>query len=176
MGSDAQRTGTPPSIADLNFADMALDPAQLDDLVGTRGECVLNWSTRDGDPVGVVVAYVYRQGRFWMTSSAHRKRVAALRSRPRASVVVNRDGMSATFKGDAHIHDSADDDWAALKSWFLPALSGTEPGSSDPAARAVLNYLDAPHQVIIEIPVQLVVSFDFARFGSAMRAGIAGAP
>jgi hypothetical protein len=174
MGSDPSGLARPPSIADLNFADMGLTPKQLDALVGGRGECVLNWSTRDGDPVGVVVAYVYRKDTFWITCAAHRKRVAALRARPRASVVVNRDGVSATFKGDARIHDPEDSEWPTLKSWFLPALSGTEPGSSDPAARAVLNYLDAPHQVIIEIPARLVVSFDFARFGSVMDAAIRG--
>jgi hypothetical protein len=176
MGSNPRGLGAPPSIADLNFAEMALDPAQLDALVGSRGECVLNWTTRDGYPIGAVVAYVYREGTFWMTSSDHRKRVAALRARHRASVVLNRDGLSATFKGHVRIHDSADDDWATLKSWFLPALSGTEPGSTDPAARAMLNYLDTPHIVIIEIPAQLVFSFDFARFESAMQAAIAVKP
>jgi pyridoxamine 5'-phosphate oxidase-like protein len=141
-------------------------------LVGERGECVLNWSTRQGHPVGVVVAYIYRNGRFWTNCNAHRKRVAALRSRPQSSVVVNTDGRSATFKGEAVIHAPGDDDWDRLTGWFYPALAGTERDPDDPAARNHQKFLNSPHQVIIETPADLLVSFDFAKFGAVMQAAI----
>lgn len=160
------------TIDDLDFSTLGLDTDQLADLVGERGECVITWSTREGHPVGVVVAYVFRDGRFWTTSAASRKRVSALRARPWSSVILNRNGLSATFKGASRIHGPEDDDWDALKGWFLPALSGVDSSAKDPQEAALLNYLDAPHQVIIETPAQLVVSFDFTRFGTAMAAAV----
>jgi nitroimidazol reductase NimA-like FMN-containing flavoprotein (pyridoxamine 5'-phosphate oxidase superfamily) len=83
---------------------MALDPSELEALVGDGGECVFSWSTSQGYPVGVVMAYVYRHGSFWTNCAARRKRVAALRARPQAAVVVNRDGKMASYKGDSVIH------------------------------------------------------------------------
>jgi hypothetical protein len=56
----------------LDFSTMALDADQLAELIGGRGECVLNWTTRQGHPVGVVIAYLYRDGHFWLTCTARR--------------------------------------------------------------------------------------------------------
>ena len=70
-----------------NLAGMQLTADELADLVGGGGECVFNWTTSDGFPVGVVVAYVYRHGRFWTTCAARRKRVPALRKRPQSAIV-----------------------------------------------------------------------------------------
>ncbi len=51
---------------------MALDTKQVDELVGEGGTCVFMWSTADGHPVGVTMAYVYR-----MESSGRRRRDGA---------------------------------------------------------------------------------------------------
>ena len=63
---------------------MRLDDDSLRSLVDPGGECIFNWTTADGYPVGVVVAYVYRHGKFWTTCAVRRKRVPALRKRPQA--------------------------------------------------------------------------------------------
>ena len=84
-----------------DLTGMQLDDDQLAQLVGGGGECVFNWTNRDGYPVGVVVAYLYRDGRFFTTCADRRKRVPALRARPQSAVVINRDGMTASFKGDS---------------------------------------------------------------------------
>jgi hypothetical protein len=160
------------TIDDLDFSTLGLDAEQLAALVGERGECVFAWSTSEGHPVGVVVAYIFRDGRFWTTGKASRNRVSALRARPWSSVVINKEGLSATFKGVSRIHGPEDDDWDSLRGWFLPALSGVDPAADDPGARALLRYLDGPHQVIIETPAQLVGSFDFTRFGAAITAAV----
>jgi hypothetical protein len=68
-----------------------------------------------------------------------------------------------------------DDDWGQLTRWFYPALSSVDPDSSDPFARGLLRFLDAPHQAIIETPASLVVSFDFGMFNSAVQAGAGAA-
>lgn len=161
-----------PGIDGLDFASMALDADQLARLVGERGECVLNWTTRHGHPVGVVLAYLYRNDRFWMTCTARRQRVTALTARPRCSVVLNRDGHSATFKGTAIIHQPGDADWPTLTNWFYPALSRTEHNPNDAWAGALRRFIDTPAQVIIEVDARLMVSFNFAVLNETIQAAI----
>ena len=50
-----------------DLTGMQLTDDELRDLVGRGGECVFNWTTREGYPVGVVVAYLYRDGTFFAT-------------------------------------------------------------------------------------------------------------
>ncbi len=165
--------GRPAVITDYeDFTKMALSPAQLEELVGDSGQCVFNWSTRDGYPVGVVMAYLYRYGKFWTNCAVHRKRVTALRARPQSAVVVNKDGKMATFKGKSVIHSPQDADWDELKVWFYAALAGTERDPDNPATRSLETFLDGPHQVIIETTPTLVVSFDFGRFAATTQAAI----
>ena len=162
----------PLTAEDIDYAAMALDAGQLGALVGERGECVFTWTTRDGYPVGVVVAYVYRDGTFWTTCAGHKKRRRALRDRPHAAVVINKDGRTATFKGDCVIHGRDDHDWDQLTGWFYPALAGVRPDSGDAFARGLLRFLDAPHQAIIETPASLVVSFDSGKFNTAVQRAV----
>lgn len=161
---------------DIDYGAMALDARQLETLVGDRGECVFTWSTREGYPVGVVVAYVYRDGTFWTSCAGHKKRLRALRARPQSAVVISRDGHTATFKGNCVIHGRDDDDWGQLTPWFYPALSGVDPDSGDPSTCRLLRFLDDPHQAIIETPASLVVSFDFGKFNAAVQAAITSSP
>ena len=149
---------------------MALDAKQVDELVGEAGTCVLMWSTADGHPVGVTMAYVYRDGVFWTTTPGWRKRVKALRTRPKSSIVVIKDGSSVTFKGRTIIHGPGDNDWASVKSWFYAVLSGTARDPADPGARAMRQLLDSPGRVILETRGEPLVTFDWQKFGSALGA------
>jgi hypothetical protein len=171
MTAQASRPGGPTS-EDIDYAAMALDPPQLAGLVGERGECVFTWTTRDGDPVGVTVAYAYRDGRFWTNCAGRKKRVQALRARPQSAVIVSKDGHTATFKGRSVIHSHGEPGWDELAGWFYPALAGVDPAADDPFAQGLLRFLDAPHRVIIETPASLVVSFDFAKFNTAVQAAV----
>ena len=40
------------------------------------------WSTATGDPVGVIMNFLEHEGRFWLTCTRRRKRVAAVEARP----------------------------------------------------------------------------------------------
>jgi hypothetical protein len=113
--------------------------------------------------MGVVVAYSYRDGTFWTTSVATRARVRALRARPQSAIVLNKAGHSATFRGRSMLHRPGDHDWDRIKSWFFPAQAGTDQRPDDPVAQQMERHLDTPHQVIIETPAALVVSFDFTK-------------
>ena len=165
-------------MSDVDYEDlttMRLDDDELTDLVSSGGECVFNWTTSDGYPVGVVVAYIHRDGKFWTTCAERRKRVPALRKRPQSAIVINRAGRTASYKGDSIVHAPGDADFDAIKNWFYPALSGLDIAPDDAYRRTFAKFLDSPHRVIIETDPRLVVGFDAAKFATftqeAMAAG-----
>ncbi len=160
-----------------DLTQMKLSAEDLDELVGTGGECVFNWTNAAGYPVGVVVAYVYRDGVFWTTCAERRKRVPALRKRTQSAVVVNKNGKTATFKGDSTIHTRADHDWVEVSSWFYDALAGVGAGRADAHTKSFRSLLDSENRVIISTPGRLVVGFDGHKFravtAAAIEAGLA---
>ncbi|MEI6496836.1 MAG: hypothetical protein WCO88_09200 [Actinomycetota bacterium] len=156
-----------------DLTEMRLTDAEVAELIGRGGECVFNWTTREGFPVGVVVAYVYRDGTFWTTCAERRKRVPALRTRPQSGIVINRGGRTASFRGNSVVHTNADADWKDVKTWFYSALSGTDRDPDSVRNRNFEKFLDSPHRVIIETPVQLVVGFDTAKFNAFTAKAVA---
>ena len=160
-----------------DLTTMRLEDDALQQLLDGGGECVFNWTTREGYPVGVVVAFLYRDGKFWTTCAERRKRVPALRARPQSAIVINRQGKTASYKGDSIVHAPGDDDFEEIKSWFYPALSGSEAAPEDAYRQAFAKFLDSEHRVIIETEARLVVAFDTAKFqaftNEAIQAGLA---
>jgi hypothetical protein len=158
-----------------DLTSMRLDDESLKALVGRGGECIFNWTTTEGYPVGVVVAYVFRDGKFWTTCADRRKRVPALRKRPQSAIVINRDGKTASYKGDSIVHAVGDENFDQLKEWFYATLSGLQMHRDDEYRRAFATFLDSPHRVIIETDARLVVAFDTMKFAAftteAMAAG-----
>jgi hypothetical protein len=53
--------------------------AETEQLMTHSNECVLMWATKDGWPVGVTHAFVWRDGKILITFAAHRHRAAAIR-------------------------------------------------------------------------------------------------
>ncbi len=160
-----------------DLTGMQLDEDELRALVGAGGECIFNWTTREGYPVGVVVAYLYRDGRFYTTCAERRKRVPALRARPQSGIVINRGGRTASFKGDSVVHEPGSAGFDELKQWFYGALSGVAAKPEDTYRRAFAKFLDSPSRVIIETDARLVVGFDTERLraftNEAIAAGLA---
>jgi hypothetical protein len=158
-----------------DLTPMKLDDASLHELLDAGGECVFNWTTRDGYPVGVVVAFIHRDGKFWTTCADRRMRVPALRARPQSALVVNSHGKTASFKGESIVHTAGDEGFESLKEWFYPELSGLVDNPDDPYRQSFAKFLDSPHRVIIETEARLVVAFDSKKFqaftAEAMAAG-----
>jgi len=156
-----------------DLAGMQLSDEELLDLVSAGGECVFNWTTRDAYPVGVVVAYLYRDGTFFTTCADRRKRVPALRARPQSAIVINRDGRTATYKGESVVHANGDEGFDELKTWFYATLSGAATDPDDPYRQAFAKFLDSPNRVIIETKARLVVGFDAGKFRAFTNEAIA---
>jgi hypothetical protein len=160
-----------------DLTTMRLDDDVLKEFVESGGECVFNWTTRGGHPVGVVVAYLYRDGKFWTTCAEKRKRVPALRARPQSAIVINDGTKTATYKGESIVHAPGDPGFDEIKAWFYPTLSGSQSNPDDEYRQAFAKFLDSDHRVIIETDARLVVAFDVAKFraftNEAIQSGMA---
>ena len=130
-------------------------------LLDAQTECCFMWTTNRGDPVGVIMNYVARDDRFWITCTRRRKRVAAVAARPRVALAITSRGtqigvsQAVTYKGRAIIHD--DDE---TKSWFYPALAArVRPDSAD-QQHAFVHHLQTDGRVVIEIVPDGRIGFD----------------
>lgn len=147
-----------------------LDPEKLEELLSTHRECVFMWGTKDGWPVGVIMSYLWKDGRFWITLGAHRHRVSAVRRDPRVSVCVTSTGTAlgagktATAKGRCVIHEDRE-----TKDWFYREFAAHL--NPDPAAAAAFaQMLDSPVRIVLEVVPEKWITYD----GAKMFADAAG--
>jgi len=153
-----------PSDHVADFEDVSgfvLVPERESELLVRQNECTFMWCTRDGEPVGVIMNYVWHDGRFWLTATRRRKRIAAIERDPRVAVAISSRGtgigtsQSLTYKGRAVLHDDP-----ATKAWFYPALAAAvRPGAPDQQA-AFARFLDTPGRVVIEVVPSTRIGFD----------------
>ncbi len=148
--------------------------AEIEQLMNNSNECVLMWATKDGWPVGVVHAFVWRDGKIWITFASHRHRTAAIRRDNRVSVCVSSTGYpprvgsdlargAITFKGRAVI---LDDD--ATKRWFYPALS-KKLNPDNAAGETFFNsLLDSPLRVVLAVTPEKKIMYNAAMAGRHM--------
>jgi hypothetical protein len=137
-----------------------MDDEVRERLLTTQIECVFNWATREGWPMGVIMSCLWHEGSMWLTAGAQRHRVSAIRRDPRCSVVVTSTGTdlgpgkTVTIKGRCTVHE--DDE---TKTWFYPAFASHL--NPDPAgARSFAEMLDSPLRVIFEVVPEKFISYD----------------
>ena len=148
-------------------------------VIDGQDECTFCWTTADGSPMAVIMSYLEKDGKFWLTASSQRKRIPAIRRDPRVVIVINSTGSplgkskTVTYKGTAVIHDDR-----ATKEWFYPALAerimkkfGQE------RVDLFAKFLDSPRRVVIEVTPGLRVAYDGAKKEAAtqrsVQAGVA---
>lgn len=134
-----------------------------EELLRKHAECTFNWSTKDGWPVGVIMSYLWKDGRFWLTAGAHRHRIEAVRRDPRVSIVVTSTGTklgpgkSVTAKGRCVVHEDAE-----TKRWFYPEFASHL--YPDPkAAENFAVFLDSPLRVVLEVAPEKWITYDGAK-------------
>ena len=147
-----------------DLSPFRLSEAECDALLRVQTECTFCWTTKDGAPMGVMMGYVWRDGRLWTTATSKRARIKAIRRDPRCAVAVTSMGVNqppartVTLKGRCVIHEDRE-----TKAWFYPALAAvivTEPG---PARDAFIAHLDSPLRVVLEVIPEQAISCDAAR-------------
>jgi general stress protein 26 len=159
-----------------NYEDVTLydlDESDEMELLLAHNECTFIWSNKEGWPVGVIMSYVYRDGKFWLTASGQRARIAAVRRDPRVCIVVTSTGSplprnkTITWKGTCVVRD--DDE---IKAWFYPELAAAL--QADPVRREYFQkFLDSPRRVILEVTPTQRIGYDGAKMGKATASWIA---
>ncbi len=147
-----------------SYADVSsfsLDSEREQTLLNTQTECCFMWSTKEGDPVGVIMNFVAHEGRFWLTCTRRRKRVPAIVARPRVAIAISSRGtdigvsQTVTYKGNAIVHDDE-----VVKAWLFASLAArVRPGDIDQQS-AFVHHLDTPDRVVIEIVPDVRIGFD----------------
>lgn len=146
-----------------DLTECGLSPELEDQLVHTQREGVFMWTNREGEAFGVVMSYLPKDGKFWLTAAERRKRIAALRRFPRASLCVNSTGTrmgggkTITYKGTCVVHDDRE-----TKDWFYPEFARYLRPDDEVAAATFQRFLDSPHRVIIEFTPDYSLGFDAA--------------
>jgi hypothetical protein len=109
------------------------------------------------------MAYLPKDGKLWLTAAERRKRIAAIRRFPRASVCINSTGSkmgpgkTVTYKGECVVHTGRD-----VKDWFYPEFTKYLRPDDEDARAAFERFLDSPHRVVIEFTPDDSLSFDAA--------------
>ena len=130
-------------------------------LLNTQTECTFMWTTKDHEPVGVIMNFVWKDGRFWITCTRRRKRVAAVEARPKVAIAISSRGtklassQAVTYKGDAIVRDDRE-----TKDWFYAALAARVRPHSEEQQAAFVEHLESPGRVVIEIVPTKRIGFD----------------
>ncbi len=127
-------------------------------------EAVLMWATKDGWPVGVTHAFIWHEGKIWLTFASHRHRAAAIRRDNRVSVNISSASYPAsapkdlpagaiTFKGLGEFLDDADS-----KAWFYRALAAKVGQGIKEVEDGFYQLLDSPLRTILLVtPVKRIM-------------------
>ena len=150
-----------------------MDEAKRERMLEEQLECCVGWTTRDGWPLGVMHWFVWARGRFWVTSTPARKRVPALRARPKSFVTVSgvgtsigRGGQTVTAKTTAAVHDDR-----KTKDWFFPALTAKAYGRNETMESMFREMLFNTERVVIELEPVKWISYDAMKMYEAIREG-----
>jgi len=154
-----------------NFEDVRAYTLESDDeaaLLEAQTECTMIWLGKDGHPMGVIVNFIFRDGRFWLTATEMRPRIAAMRLDPRVSIAVSSKGssvaarQSVTYKGTAVLHTDEE-----TLEWFVPEFSRAMRPDSPAAAASFGEHLRSPGRVVIELVPWKRVGFDSSKMWAA---------
>lgn len=140
-------------------------------LLHEQRECSLIWTTQKGDPFGVIMYFLWKDGKFWLALAANRKRVAAIRRDPRVAVIVTSlgtdiaSGKTVSYKGICAVRDDEE-----TMAWFYPEFAEyLRPG--DPAAQAgLIELFRGPNRVILEVEPTYKLGFDSDNMWAAVSA------
>ncbi len=147
--------------ASENLDECGLDDSALAQLLTEQNECTFMWVTKAGLPFGVIMSYFWRDGSFWLTSAEKRVRVAAIRRTGHAALVVTSKGTSlgtgktASFRGRCTVHDDR-----SMLDWMLPELARVLRPDSEEGAAAMLEHLDTPNRVVLQLTPEYQLDFD----------------
>jgi general stress protein 26 len=146
-------------------SDLTLSKDDQERLLHTQKECVFTWRRSDGWPVGVVMSYVWREGKVWLTASKQRPRVAAVRRDDRVSVAISSAGTrmppaTITIRGRCEILDDAQ-----TKRWFYPVLAAALIPKNEQQQVGFVQMLNSPRRIVMAVTPEHFITFDGRKMG-----------
>jgi hypothetical protein len=141
-------------------------------LFSKQTECTFMWVNKAGDPVGVIMNYVFHEDCFWLTATRRRARIPAIERDPRVAVAISSRGtdigisQSVTYKGIAVVHEDAD-----TKAWFYPALAAFVRPGDETKQQAFVDHLDSDGRVVIQVKPTTRIGFDSEQMFKGSAAG-----
>jgi general stress protein 26 len=148
-----------------NYEDMTsftLTDEQEASLLEKQTECSFMWTNSKGEPIGVIMNFVWRKGRFWLTATRNRARVPAIEARPRVALTISSRGttiplcQALTYKGTAILHDDAE-----TNQWMNTELANVLRPNDASQAAAFAEFLAASEgRVVIEVVPDMKISFN----------------
>ncbi len=147
-------------VSNLNLTDH-----DRETLLKTQNECVFTWRTSDGWPIGIVMSYVWQDGKIWLTASSQRPRIRAVRRDDRVSVAISSAGTrtppaTITIKGHCAILEDVE-----TKQWFFPALAAALIPSNEKQQAGFVRMLDSPRRVVMCVTPERFITFDGRKMG-----------
>ena len=112
------------------------------------------------------MSYIFRDGKFWLTSARQRARVPAILRDSRCCVVITsvgtdlETGKSLTYKGTAEVHDSRE-----VKDWFYPEFAEAIRVIDPP--EIFVDFLDTPERIVIEVTPTKAITYDGDKMAAA---------
>jgi hypothetical protein len=159
-------TGNYEDVADLTLAD-----EDRERLMARQNECVFMWRMKDGWPLGVIMSYVWRDGKVWLTASNQRPRIKSIERDNRVSVAVSSLGTgmppsTVTIRGRCAILNDAE-----TKLWFYPALAAALIPKSPKMQADFVKILDSPRRVVLRVIPEKFITFDGRKMGPPLGSG-----
>jgi hypothetical protein len=155
----------------MDYEDVSaftLSVPRRDLLFEEQRECTFVWGSSAGQPVGVTMSYLWRDGKFWLATTSARKRTTAVLRDPRVSIVISSagtdlgPGKTVTYLGMCQVLDSVD-----VVNWYFNELADEVLGGNQGAKPSFIASMATPRRVVLKVsPTRVVNSYD----GDAVRA------
>jgi hypothetical protein len=153
-----------------DLRSLRMDGGARAELLATATECTFVFAGPQGWPSGVVMSFLFAEGRFWLTAVRGRPHAEALARDDRVCLVVTSQGTSlagrrmVAVRGTALVHEDRE-----TKDWFLPRFA-TKVGAAEPDE--FVRLLDSPKRVVFEVtPVEISASHDSRKMPGDGRGG-----
>jgi hypothetical protein len=156
----------------VDIKGFALDGSREQELLAKQNECVFMWTTKTGEPVGVVMCYLLKEGRFWLCLTENRARVAAVRRDPRSCICISsagtdmKTGKAISYKGTTRVHAH---DALEVRGWFFDAFARRLHGGNNlQKIAAIAADLDIAERVVFEFTPDKAISYDGDKLAAAV--------
>jgi hypothetical protein len=163
--------GQPKKTNYTDVSDVAITDEKRERLFEAQTECALVWTNSAGWPVGVMHRYVWKDGCFWVSCAAQRKRVPALKKRPQSSVIVSSEGtwlggdITTTAKTLATVY--IDD--PEMIAWAYPALAARLRRDDPDGQREFVRRMTHPNRAVIKLEPVEWITYDGTQLEAQLR-------